>query len=439
MAIDRAADMPKVLIVGTVPYNRQSTSRAFDSYFHYWPKDRLAQIFSNPQTPCKGHCSTLFQITDHDILKRWFHHREKTGRVYYDPDLPDTWNLSNKSKSGGLISKLYQIGSHKSSIIYLIRRLLWRKKYWCTPELNEWLDNFRPDCVFLAFSDDFFIPQIALYVAERYGIPIVSCIGDDYYFNYKKTLSPLYHVYKLRYRNLIRRVFAHDGSAIYISNKIRDLYNREFGLEGETVYLTSEVERRPFRYIPEDDPVICYFGNIRLGRNDSLNEIGYALGKIAPGYRLKVYSNELEERQYRKLMDNPNVEYCGQIPYSQVMEHMRDCDIQIIVEGFQKKDVDITRYSLSTKVADSLASGSAIFAYGSIECGAIEYAKSTKCIVTCTSKEALTESLLVMLKDRNQQRINYDTAIEVYNENHTLDSSTSVFTEVVQRVLAKES
>ena len=38
---------PRVLIVGTVPYNTKSTSRAFDAYFHYWEKENIAQIFSN--------------------------------------------------------------------------------------------------------------------------------------------------------------------------------------------------------------------------------------------------------------------------------------------------------------------------------------------------------------------------------------------------------
>ena len=51
---------PRVLIVGTVPYNTKSPSRAFDAYFHYWEKENLAQIFSNTKKPCKGHCETLF-------------------------------------------------------------------------------------------------------------------------------------------------------------------------------------------------------------------------------------------------------------------------------------------------------------------------------------------------------------------------------------------
>ena len=59
----------RVLIVGTVPYNEMSTSRAFDSYFRFWEKENLAQIFSNAKAPVKGHCGTLFQITDERMLK----------------------------------------------------------------------------------------------------------------------------------------------------------------------------------------------------------------------------------------------------------------------------------------------------------------------------------------------------------------------------------
>ena len=44
---------PRVLIVGTVPYNKKSTSRAFESYFSGWERENLAQIFSNTEKACK--------------------------------------------------------------------------------------------------------------------------------------------------------------------------------------------------------------------------------------------------------------------------------------------------------------------------------------------------------------------------------------------------
>ena len=82
---------PRVLIVGTVPYNTKSTSRAFDAYFHYWEKENIAQIFSNTKKPCKGHCETLFQITDHRVLQRWMGKKVDTGVSYHYDDLDTEW------------------------------------------------------------------------------------------------------------------------------------------------------------------------------------------------------------------------------------------------------------------------------------------------------------------------------------------------------------
>ena len=184
----------------------------------------------------------------------------------------------------------YQFGLKHTPLTHLLRGLLWRKRLWCTDKLNKWLDEFRPECVFLSYSDDYFIPQIALYVAERYNIPIVNSILDDYYFNTHFSLNPLYWWYKLTYKKLIRKVLAHKGSAIYISDKIRDKYNGDLGLDGETIYLTSTVTRKPFAPVNTEKPLITYFGNIGMGRNRALNDIGYALGKINPNYMLEVYS-----------------------------------------------------------------------------------------------------------------------------------------------------
>ena len=62
--------MKKILIVGTVPYNPFYTSRAFETYFYNWDKDKLAQVFSNKVPPLPGFYRTLYQITDEQILRR---------------------------------------------------------------------------------------------------------------------------------------------------------------------------------------------------------------------------------------------------------------------------------------------------------------------------------------------------------------------------------
>ena len=428
---------PRLLIVGTVPYNTKSTSRAFDAYFHNFEKENIAQIFSNTKKPCKGHCGTLYQITDHRMLKRWFGKNIQTGVIYNYDELENEWTDTDLELSSEAAKTAYKIGRKHTPLTHLIRGVLWRKRFWCTNKLNKWLDEFNPDCVFLAFSDDYFIPKIAMYVAKRYNIPIVSCIGDDYYFNSEKTINPLYLLYKHTYRRLIDRVLKWPGSAMYISDKIRDKYNSEFGLDGETVYLSSSISRKPFSVINAQNPVITYFGNIRMGRNNSLSDIGYALKKINSGYQLEVYSNEQDARFIEVFKNNPGVVFCGSVPYSQVQKRMSESDITVIVEGFEEKDINLSRYSLSTKAADALSSGASILTYGSLESGIIDYMRSTGASMVCNSKDKLEDAIKQLISDEKMQRRFYDKAIEVTEKNHNRQASCIVSEGVINKAINK--
>lgn len=428
---------PRVLIVGTVPYNKMSTSRAFDAYFHNWEKENLTQIFSNTKTPCKGHCGSLYQITDHAMLHRWFVRKTVTGKIYNYDELPDEWSTAELEVDGTVMNAAYKVGRRHTPLTHLLRGLLWRKKFWCTDALNEWMDSFAPECIFLAFSDDYFILKIALYAAERYNIPIVSCIGDDYYFNKHFSVNPIYQLYKESYKALVRKVLSHRGSAIYISDKIRDKYNSEFGLDGETVYLTSNVKRKPFCPINLDKPLITYFGNIRIGRNKSLAEIADALGAIDSKYKVEVYSTEKEEEYYSVLKNNPYVIYGGAIPYAQVEEKMQASDITLVVEGFAAEDIEMSRYSLSTKAADALASGAAIFTYGSADCGIVEYMASTHAAEVCTQKEQLKQKLRRLLEDVELQKRYYKQQIVITQEHHNLQRSCEISEQVIMNAIGK--
>ena len=421
---------PKILIVGTVPYNKRSTSRAFESYFHGYEKSCLAQIFSNTKKPARGHCHTLFQITDQRMVLRRIKRKLDTGVVYQDEELEPEWEDNSLEVGSVAFEKIYRVGSKKSPLIYLLRGLVWKKKYWCTEKLNQWMDEFQPDCVFLAFSADFFIPQIALYAAQRYNIPIVSCIGDDYYFNDQVSLSPLYHLYRKLYKKLVDRIFAHGGSAIYISDKIRDKYNGHFGLKGQTVYLTSDLQRRAFTPMPEL-PTFAYFGNIGLGRYRSLYEIGMALGEICPGCCLDIFSNQAEKEAMKLFDACANIRFRGSISYQQVKQEIGTRDVFIIVEGFREEDINATRYSLSTKAADGLASGAHILVYGPKEAGVVSYMEGTDSAVVCTEREDLAESIRCLLTDPQAQEQRHGNAIRMTAQNHTLESSTAIFRSVV--------
>lgn len=422
---------PRVLIVGTSPYSTSGTSRTFDAYFHYWEKDRVAQIFSRNWVPSKGHCAELYQITDAQLLKRWLHRVKETGTIYYYDKLEEQRGIQ-EIKDTASVGKLYSFGTKHSPIVELLRRVLWKKKYWCTPKLDEWLDKFQPECVVYSFSNHVFFQQVALYVAKRYDIPIVTLIGDDFYFNDKHSLSPAYHLFRKLFKSLTEDILYRNAScALYCSNKIKVKYNEYFHINGQTVYNTSAIPRRDFRVINTFNPLIVYFGSIRLGRNESLLEIADALGMINPSYKLTVYSTETDPSYFEELVSHPNVIYGKAIPYSEVLKLCKQCDIYVIAEGFDPDNINLTRYSLSTKVPDSLACGASIFTYGPCESGVVGYLKDTKASLVCTEKKDLQNSLRSLIEDAKLQFSLYEQAEKAFKQNHQIESTTCLFEAII--------
>lgn len=431
---------PRLLIVGTVPYNRQSTSRAFEAYFHNWPHDKLAQVFSDPAEPIKGHCGRLFQITDRRMLSRWFNCNVSTGKEFYYEELNEESSTNIADTDGnalGLVGFLKSLGKKHTPLSHLMRKVLWRKKYWNTPQFNKWLDDFKPECLFLSFSNDFFILEIALYIAHKYDIPICSSTGDDYYFDNRFSLNPLFYLYHEWYKSLNRKVFRQKGSAIYIGDKIRDKYNEAFGLDGQTVYLVSDIERRPFKTINPKRFVVRYFGNIGYGRNNSICDIATAISHINSDIKIEVYSGETNKASIKPLIKHPNVEFKGCIPYAEVMQKTLESDLLLVVEGLTKSDINKTRYALSTKVADSLASGCNIIGYGSQECGAIEYMERIGCVTVGHSIEEIEAELRKLLSDKDLQKSNYDKACKITESNHRRSQSNAKVESIIQQLVER--
>ena len=97
--------------------------------------------------------------------------------------------------------------------------------------------------------------------------------------------------------------------------------------------------------------------------------------------------------------------------------------------------MDAVRYSLSTKTADALASGAAVFACGHRDCGAMEYCEKTGCVTVCTDLARLEDSLRGLLFDEEQQKRQYDAAGELLTRRHRPEHSTKAFRDTLKETV----
>ena len=395
-------NFPKILIVAPQPYNKNEQSRSMESYFHQVDKENLAQIFSDARTPSKGNCATMFQITDVRLVKRRFKKSVETGHVFKWDDLPD-----NAEKP----IKRYK-PKHKTPLYRFLRKWVWHKKYWDTPELEKFVDEFKPDYVFMVFSPDFFVFDIALHFSIKYKIPLIGCIYDDYVFHEHHKGQWLNGIYMKKYLRTVDNFMSTNPILVFESNKIKKKYQEKYQCASTVIYISSDIK-----------PKLCqgfdltkdwyFFGSLEYGRLDSLKDIANILESLKSPIKVQVYSNYIgEEEQIGNLLLHPA------IPYAKVIKEMEQAGALLIAESLNDKYLPYTEYSLSTKVGDSLAFGKPVIAYGNKNAGSLSFLEETSSCYIANSKEELDKlisNLVAGKEDPNIYQRQFETATKCFS------------------------
>ena len=385
---------PKVLIIAAQPYNKTNQSRSYDSFFHQFDKENLAQVFSDARTPCKGHCAQLFQITDKSLIKRRFSKRNKVGRLFHYDDLPVEWIDQNHIK---------QFKPKKKGPIYrFLRKFIWNKKYWDTPELEKFVSDFRPDCLFLAFSKDFFVFDIAIHFAKKYGLPIIVSIMDDYFFYDEFKGKPFNKLYKKKFDGLIADLMKMNVYCVFESEKIKEKYVDYFGVPGQVIYIASNIQPVKAENIDLTKDWY-YFGNLEYGRFDSLQDIARVLRKYIPNIKVHIYTPDIDA--IKNGQNFSNIVLHAAVPYAEMLELAKTAGVLLIVESFKENYVKMVEYSLSTKVGDSLCLGRPVLAYGHQDAGAISFLNEEKCCYVATNIAELEELISKISSGFNDESV----------------------------------
>lgn len=380
-------------------------SRALESYFHQFNYDNLAQIFSDARTPCKGHCNKLFQITDKRLFKARFSKKIKIGKEYLRDCLDDEWKAMQK--------KTFK-PKHKGPLYRLLRKWIWNKKYWDTPELEDFVRNLKPNYIFIGFSKDFFVFDIAIYFAKKYNLPLILSIADDYVFFDEYRGEFFNKKYRREYLKMIQNLMKMDVFCIFESEKIKLKYQNEFNVPGEVIYISSDIiPKRRNEHLLNGD--LYYFGNLEFGRFDSINIIGKMIIEKKLPNKIHVYSKD--SNMVNKKKCSSNIFLHDAIPYSMMLDLMEKSYALLIVEGFKEKDVKMVEYSLSTKVGDCIAFGKPIIAFGDKRCGAIDFLIEKKVGYVATDKTTLSKTIDDMTKIEKNYPFDqqYSIALECFS------------------------
>ena len=164
---------------------------------------------------------------------------------------------------------------------------------------------------------------------------------------------------------------------------------------------------------------ISYIGNLGYRRDQSLIEIGRALRSLGAEIdHIDVYSAESRPDILQNMTPENGIHFCGKINAEQVKQVMAESLAVIHAESFDEKERNKVRYSVSTKIADSLMSGTCILAYGPKDVASMEYLLDNQAAIAITSPEELRDGLTELLQNQEKRDAAIRNAVILAKQNH---------------------
>lgn len=416
----------KILIVS---HNALTTFEAMGkttlSLLSGFSRNELSQFYIYPSKPSVDACSSYYRITDKDVLKSYY--RFKVFGECIHPDL-STNSMFEKSED----EFIYRNPRNEKPLIKILRDVMWKFAKWNNKELKSWIRNQSPDCVFVTPGGARFMYDIAMTISKEFDIPLVGYLCDEYYF-VKKPLGLMSTIQVGLLKRKIKQYMSFTSSIISISEELTSLYSNYFKKPVSTIMTGCSIPISEHVY-DNRKGVISYFGNIRYNRYISLVEIGKQLEMT--GFRLEIHTSEKDSEIINTLSSVPSIKLCSFVTGDEYVEALHNSDYLLHVEAFDEDCIDSVRNSISTKIADSMASGVPLIAFGPKDIASIKHLLRNECAFVITEEENLHDNLIGVLLNPDRKEIIVKNALKVASEFHNPEINKvkvkAVFDEVLE-------
>lgn len=410
----------KVLIVSHLPVATQNNmGKTFLSLFTEFQRQELCQLYIYPAIPDVDRCNAYYRVTDKEVLRSIVTLKAPGGELDSVLIQPDQGLYEEPEDEG-----FYRNTKNKSPVRRMLRDGMWAMSRWYSAQLERWLDREQPDCIFLAPGPAKFIYNVALKIAKKRQIPMVCYVCDEYYFVERPKSLPA----RLRLGSLKRKIeetLHKSAHLVVICDELKAEYEGYFRVATTTLMTGTAypIAPEPEKMAPR---TISYFGNIRCNRYLSLAQVGRALDRLnAEGgeYRLKIYTSEKDEAFLAPLKAVKSIELCGFVTGAAFDKALSQAELLLHTEAFDEASIDGVRHSVSTKIADSLASGKPLLAYGPGEVASMGHLLRNQCALTATSEGELEQMLRTAFTDEAARDRTVKRALEVAKQYHNSEET----------------
>lgn len=406
----------RVLVVSHNVFGRTNNmGKTLMSYFSAFSPDEIAQFYIHSEVPADASvCRNYYRFTDKDALRSLIT-PGSCGRVFAGSDIRT--NEMEAREDSAIAAAAYQFGKKRTAGIFAARNLLWRLSRWNTKEFWAWVDDFSPDVIFFASGDYSFAYDIACAVADHTGKPLIVLCVDDFYLHNRNAGSALGRLVHRMFMKTVHRTMERAEELYVISESMKAEYEKLFGKSCRVLHTAAENRELPVQTPSQ----ISYIGNLWLKRYESLIRMGRALKALdepgCPGV-IDVYSGEQDPEILKTLTEENGIRFHGMISAEEVPEVMGRSMAVIHTESFDPDMTRIVRFSVSTKIAESLMYGPCLIAFGPEGIASVDYLKQHGAAYVISDPDMLTDGLGEILSDGSLREQILCNARELAEKNH---------------------
>ncbi len=370
------------------------TGSTMDSIFKGIDNIEIANIFLRSGNPDTNLASKFYGINERQIINKILHKSNAGNEVSL---------LNNKQvpiTNGCETSKLKKfIYSHKLIIFYWAQELIWKSGLWKEAQLDHFIKEFNPDILWVPIFYNQFCNDIALYINQKFNVPMLSFISDDNYTLKQFNLSPFYWLNRFMIRPKIKKVIKRSKQLYVITDIEKQDMDMIFNIDSKILTKGDNFDDLPVFKETFNYPLnLTFLGGLGNGRINSLIDIAKTIEKINSNYEsprltLNVYSNAIiSDKSKEQLNIKGSSIFHGAASSLQIKSIFESADALIHVEPTDLKNRLKYRHSFSTKLVDCMKACRCIIAYGGMT-GSIDYINRYNCGIVATNSDELVTSL----------------------------------------------
>ncbi len=387
--------LPKVLVPTINVWQDSGNIRTLPEIFAFYDKSKVAQIYTKAGLPQTEVCDNFFRINENAVLKSIFKRNIRTSTEVKNQTEPvsaqEARELTEQQNRYSNSRKKF------GNLMALCREFVWLFGKWKTKELDEFIDSFAPEALFLPVYPVVYMARLQLYIIKRTGVPVVSYISDDNYTYKPCGKNPLALIHRFWLRKGVKKIIDNSKELFVIAPKQKEEYDRLFGVNSTLLTRAIEIKEENFNKTEPEHPIkMIYTGKLGIGRDKSLAEIAKAVSKINEEgelLSLSIYSGDTPSESVAEAFCGKGVKFCGSVSAQRVAELTQKADVAVFAESLDKRFKNTARLSFSTKLTDYLKSGSCIFAIGSEDIAPMDYLIKEDAAIVVTSYDDIEKSL----------------------------------------------